>query len=188
MAINPKFFRSAGELRRWLEKHHASENELWIGFHNKASGLGGATYQEAVDEALCFGWIDGVRKKVDETSYVNRFTPRKPKSKWSTINIRRVEELKKLGPMAPAGLAAFAKREKSAYSFESESKTFEPTLAAQLEANPKAHAFFSSRPPGYRKIVTHWVMSAKKEETRVRRMGVVVACSERGEKIPMLAD
>ena len=181
--VTPKFFGSAAELRRWLEKHHASAGELWVGFHKKDSGLGGVTYPEAVDEALCFGWIDGVRKKVDETSYTNRFTPRKPKSKWSTINIRRVGELKKLGRMTKAGLEAFEKRVKSDYSFESEAKTFSPELAAQFAANEKARTFFEAQPPGYRKLMTHWVMSAKREETRVKRMGQLVARSAKGERI-----
>ncbi|HEY0142130.1 MAG TPA: YdeI/OmpD-associated family protein [Thermoanaerobaculia bacterium] len=182
--MQPTFFPSAEAFRKWLTRHHASASELWIGFWKVDSGRSGMTYKEAVDEALCFGWIDGIRKKVDEASYTNRFTPRKPRSNWSQINIRRIAELQAEGRMHPAGMKVFEERVVSTpYSFESAPATLSPELEKQFRANKKAWTYFEAQPPGYRRVILHWVMSAKKEETRVARLDKLIATSARGERI-----
>jgi uncharacterized protein YdeI (YjbR/CyaY-like superfamily) len=187
--MDPAFFQSAAEFRRWLTKHHASAEELLVGIYRKESGRG-MTYPEALDEALSFGWIDGVRKRFDAESYTIRFTPRKPRSIWSQVNIRRAKELVALGRMKAPGLRAFEQRDErraKQYSYEREQARFDPALEAMLRANPKAAAFFDAQPPGYRKIATFWVMSAKREETRARRLGQLIERSERGTRIDLLA-
>lgn len=175
-------FRSAFEFRRWLEKHHGRATELWVGFYKKASAKLGITYAEAVDQALCFGWIDGIKKRVDEDRYTHRFTPRTAKSGWSAINTRRAAELKRLGLMAPSGVAAFEKRDPARSgisSFENRPESLTPPLLGQLKANRKAWAFFEAQPPGYRRRVAFWVMSAKQDETRQRRLAQLIHDSER---------
>jgi uncharacterized protein YdeI (YjbR/CyaY-like superfamily) len=185
----PRFFRSADELRAWLEKAHDSASELWIGFFNQRSGQTGITYKEALDEALCFGWIDGVRKSVDEGRYMQRFTPRQARSIWSLVNIKRVGELKALGRMCAPGLAAFARRDEKrsrVYSFERANVRLSGALERPFRANAPAWAFFQSQPPGYRRIATWFVMSAKKDETRLKRLATLIALSEKGRRLPML--
>lgn len=187
--MKPRYFKSAADFRRWLEPNHASETELWIGFYKKDSGKGGLTYAEALDEALCFGWIDGIKKRVDESSYTHRFTPRKPKSNWSLINIGHVARLKKAGRMAPAGLKAFAARETArsgVYSFENKPRQLSPELERQFKSDQAAWDFFQQQPPGYRRLVSFWVMSAKQEETRQRRLGQLVSDSKQGRRLGML--
>ena len=179
-------FRSAAELRRWFGRHHASESELWPRFNRKGSGRAGVSYQEAVDVALCFGWIDGVRKKVDDDSYTNRFSPRKPKSIWSAINIRRVGDLKRAGLMAPAGLSAYEGRDPARaglYSFENRKREFEGAHARRFRAQRAAWKFFQAQPPGYRRLMTFWVTSAKKPETQEKRLGELIAASARGLRV-----
>ena len=186
--MDPAFFQSAAEFRRWLTKHHASADELLVGLYKKASGRG-MTYPEALDEALSFGWIDGVRKRFDADSYTIRFTPRKPRSIWSQVNIRRAKELVALGRMKAPGLRAFEQRDErkaKQYSYEREQARFGAPLEGLLRANPAAGAFFDAQPPGYRKLMTFWVMSAKREETRARRMAHLIECSERGRRIDLL--
>lgn len=185
----PRFFRSADELRAWLEKAHDSVSELWIGFFNQRSGQTGITYKQALDEALCFGWIDGVRKSVDEGRYMQRFTPRKARSIWSLVNIKRVGELKALGRMCAPGLAAFARRDEKqarAHSFERANVRLSGALERRFRANAPAWAFFQSQPPGYRRIATFFVMSAKKDETRLERLATLIALCEKGRRFPML--
>ncbi len=185
----PRFFRSADELRAWLEKAHDSVSELWIGFFNQRSGQTGITYKQALDEALCFGWIDGVRKSVDEGRYMQRFTPRKARSIWSLVNIKRVGELKALGRMCAPGLAAFARRDEKrsgVYSFERANVRWSGALERLFRASAPAWAFFQSQPPGYRRIATWFVMSAKKDETRLKRLTTLIALSEKGRRLPML--
>ena len=172
-------FQSATDLRQWLEVHHATKSELWVGFYKKASGKVGITYAEALDEALCFGWIDGIRKRVDDESYTNRFTPRRPRSIWSLVNIRRVKQLRALGRMSAAGLKAFAARkpERSGiYSFEQKT-AFDADTESQLKASKQAWIFFQARPLGYRRRMTHWIMMAKRPETRARRLAHLIAAS-----------
>ena len=186
--MKPTFFKDAAGFRRWLEKNHATAGELLVGFYRKASGRG-VTYPAALDEALAFGWIDGVRKRFDEQSYTIRFTPRKAGSIWSAVNIKRVRELIAQGAMKPPGLHAFEGRDErktNQYSYERAHATFDPALDALLRANRKAAVFFDAQPPSYRKVATHWVMSAKKEETRVRRLAHLIQCSAKGTRIDQL--
>jgi uncharacterized protein YdeI (YjbR/CyaY-like superfamily) len=183
------FFSTATEFQAWLSAHHASAQEVWVGFYKKASGRPSMTWQEAVDEALCFGWIDSVRYSIDEVSYRQRFTPRRPGSNWSAINVRRVQELAKDGRMRPPGLEAFARRRadrEPRYSFEQGEGTRGDEMVGEFRANPNAWRFWRSQPPGYRKIATWWVVSAKREETRRRRLATLIADSEVGQRIAML--
>lgn len=183
----PTFFASGAEFRAWLERHHATAKELWVGFRKKSSGLGGMTYQEAVLEALCFGWIDGIIRSRDATSYMHRFTPRKPTSTWSKINVAHVERLTAAGRMQPAGLAAFAAREAKrtgVYSFErSETPELPPDFARRLRANRKAWAFFSAQPPGYQRLAFHRVLFPKQLATRERWLERLIAASAAGRRL-----
>ena len=185
----PRFFRTPAEWRRWLERNHDRVTEVWVGFYKKASGKKGITYEEALDEALAFGWIDGVRKGLDEESSMMRFTPRRPKSNWSLKNIRRVRELTQLGRMAPAGLAAFERRDPSeaaTYSFEQANPRFDEALEKRFRRNRKAWAFWEAQPRGYRKAATWWVVSAKREETRVRRLDQLIQDCANGRRLHQL--
>ena len=181
------FFGSPAAFRRWLEENHALACELLVGFYKRDSQKPSITWPESVDEALCFGWIDGIRKRVDEVSYTIRFTPRKPTSNWSSVNIRRVHELTSLGLMHPAGLKAFERRDekKSAiYSYEQRhSAKFTPELEKEFRANKKAWDFFRSQAPGYQKMATYWVMSAKREETRRGRLAKLMERYENGRRL-----
>jgi len=179
-APTPLFFPDAPAWRVWLARHHDAESEVWVGFFRKDSGRGGLTYAEALDEALCFGWIDGIRKKVDAVSYTNRFTPRKARSYWSDVNSRRAQALIRLGRMAAPGLAAFEARDTARtakYSFERASAAFAPEHLRTFRANRKAWAWFAAQPAGYRKVATWWVISAKQEATRVRRLDTLIAAA-----------
>jgi len=183
------YFRHAAELRRWLQKRHGTATELWIGFYKKGCGQTGITYPEAVDQALCFGWIDGVRKKVDEISYTNRFSPRTAKSTWSLINIRRVGELTRLGVMAAPGLATFKARDPKRslkYSFENRPASLAPELEKVFKAQKVAWKFWETLPPGYRRTVTWWVMSAVKDETRRARLATAIESAARGQRVGLL--
>jgi uncharacterized protein YdeI (YjbR/CyaY-like superfamily) len=187
--VTPTFFKDPAGLRRWLQKHHASERELWIGFHRKASGKGGITYKEALDLALCFGWIDGVRKRFDDTSYVQRFTPRTAKSYWSAVNVKRANELIAAKMMAPPGRAAFDRRDPAAsgrYSFERETAKFDASQLKTFKANRRAWDFFESQPPYYRRIMTFWITSAKREETRAQRLARLMRESAAQRRIEVM--
>jgi uncharacterized protein YdeI (YjbR/CyaY-like superfamily) len=181
-----KFFRSLSEFRHWLEENHAIASELWLGFYNQRSEKRGITYREALDEALCFGWIDGVRKSIDETRYKQRFTPRKEKSYWSAINIKRVEELTKLGRIASAGMKAFERRmsDSGKYSFESRPKKL--PAEKQFKPNSEAWRFFRGQAPWYQRTATFWVVSAKQEETRQRRLAKLIGDSAAGRRLGVL--
>jgi len=185
--VKPTFFATTDELRAWLEENHATATELFVGFYKRGSGKPSITWQELVDEELCFGWIDGVRKGIDNVRYSNRITPRKPRSTWSAINIARAKELVKLGRMHPAGLKAFERRtdERSAiYSYEQRQKArLEPTAERSFRANKKAWAFFQAQPPSYRRAAIWWVISAKREETRERRLAALIGDSARGRVV-----
>jgi uncharacterized protein YdeI (YjbR/CyaY-like superfamily) len=185
----PRFFRSQKEFRTWLERNHASETEVWVGMHKKASGKKGISYREALDEALCFGWIDGKVKTIDEAAYKQRFSPRTKRSPWSKNNIKRFGELKKLGVVAPAGLAAFERRDRkpAGYSFEEAERGFSGPYLKTFRADKAAWTFFQEQPPGYRKMATFWVMSAKREETRERRLAKLMEDSAAGRRLAMLA-
>ena len=176
--MTPRFFAPPQDFRRWLEKHHTDATELWVGFYKKSSGRPSITWPESVDEALCAGWIDGLRKRVDDESYMIRFTPRKAGSIWSAVNTRRAAELLKEGRMRPAGRAAFEARDPkktNLYSFEQrQAAALAPALEKRFKANRAAWTFFQSLPDGYRRTATFWVMSAKQEDTRRRRLDVLI--------------
>jgi uncharacterized protein YdeI (YjbR/CyaY-like superfamily) len=184
--LTPRFFRSRADFRRWLERHHATARELWVGFYKKDSGKGGIGYKEAVDEALCFGWIDGVKKRVDDDSYMHRFTPRTQGSSWSVVNTRRMNELIAMGLAAPAGRTAFERRDRektNRSSLERERAAFDAATARAFKADAAAWQFFRAQPPGYQKLLTFWVMSAKQAATRLRRLAVLVRASAEGKRL-----
>ena len=184
--MTPTFFKTPAAFRAWLEKHHATKKEVLVGFYRLSSGKPSITWKEAVDEALCFGWIDGIRRKHSDEAYSNRFTPRRPTSNWSAINIARVKELIHEGRMRPPGLAAFQKRKEHksrVYNYEQKDEpVLEPALDRIFRANKKAWAFFCGQAPYYRRGETRWISSGKKEETRVRRLRQVMAACEQGRR------
>ena len=185
----PVYFASAAGFRAWLEARPVDASDVLVGFHNKASGLGGMTYSEALDEALCQGWIDGVRRRVDDLNYSIRFSPRKSRSIWSLVNVRHAERLKAAGRMRPAGLRAFEARDEKRtgiYSFENRPNSFPTELEAVFRANPGAWAFWEKQPPGYRRTATWWVTSAAREETRLRRLGRLIGDSGKGNRLDLL--
>ena len=183
-----KIFNTAAEFREWLEENHGRASELWLGFYKKRAGKRSITYREALDEALCFGWIDGVRKSIDETTYKQRFTPRRPNSYWSAVNCRRADELARLGRMSAAGAKAFAQRtsDSGKYSFESRPKELPPAYQRQFKANRTAWEFFSAQAPWYQRTSIFWVVSAKREETRQRRLATLMSDSEKGRRLGIL--
>jgi len=188
--MKPTFFRSESDFREWLTLNHDKVQELWVGLYKKKSGKVGISYQEAVDEALCFGWIDGLKKAVDDVSYTHRFTPRKRRSFWSAVNIKRGAELKRLGRMMPPGLEAFAGRDEQKamqYSYERSTCQFGGAYEKQFRRNAKAWRFFQAQPPGYRRTATWWAISAKREETRNKRLALLIEKSEHGQRLDMLA-
>jgi uncharacterized protein YdeI (YjbR/CyaY-like superfamily) len=191
MPPQPRFFAMLTDWRAWLEKHHASDTELWVGFYKRVSGRPSITWLESVDGALCFGWIDGIRKGIDASSYMIRFTPRKQGSVWSAINIKRANELSKGGLMHSAGMAAFAKRAKSdspAYSpAKRKTAKFPPAYEKQFRMQSSAWEFFQSLAPGYQRLSSLWVISAKKEETQLRRLEMLMDYSSRRQLHPALA-
>jgi uncharacterized protein YdeI (YjbR/CyaY-like superfamily) len=183
------YFETPEELRAWLEAHHDTATELWVGFYKKATGRPSITYPQALDEALCYGWIDGVRKSVDAESYTTRFTPRRRGSNWSAVNIRRVGELTALGRMRPPGLRAFEVRDESKtspYSSENAPVDFDADTAEQFRAQGAAWDFFIAQPPGYRRTATWWVMSAKREDTRRKRLATLIEDSANGRRLGLL--
>ncbi len=184
--LKPIFFSKQADFRKWLEKNHDKDSEVLVGFFKVSSGKSGMTWSQSVDEALCFGWIDSVGKSVDEERYTIRFTPRKPKSNWSHINIRKVEELTRQGLMRPAGLAAFANREdkrSGIYSYENAPKTLDEKYEKKFKANKKAWAFFQAQPPYYQRVMTHRVMSAKQEATQLSRLEELIIASKEGRRL-----
>ena len=185
--MTPTFFAIPKDFRKWLEKHHADTSELWVGFYKKDSGRPSITWPESVDEALCVGWIDGLRKSIDAHSYMIRFTPRKPGSIWSAVNTRRAKDLIELGRMAAAGLRAFEGRDPkktNLYSFEQrKAAALDPAFEKRFKANREAWTFFQSQPEGYRRIAIFWVTSAKQEETRARRLDTLIRDSAAGLRI-----
>jgi uncharacterized protein YdeI (YjbR/CyaY-like superfamily) len=184
------FFESQSDFRKWLSKNHKLSNELYVGYYKVDSGRPGMTWSQSVDQALCFGWIDGVRKSIDKDRYYIRFSPRKPKSIWSNVNIKKAEELLESGLMKPSGIAAFNLREESKtgiYSYEVETAKFSSEFEQLFRANKKAWTFFISMAPSYRKPATRWVMSAKQESTRARRLNELIRDSENGRKIKQLS-
>lgn len=184
--MKPVFFPTQEDFRRWLEENHETATEIIVGYYKIGSGKTSMTWSESVDQALCFGWIDGVRRKIDNESYCNRFTPRKAKSNWSAVNIKKVEELTAKNLMKPAGIAAFAKREESRsgiYAYENESKQFSEEFEKRFTANEKAWDFFEKQANWYRKQMINWVMTAKQEATREKRLEKLIAESEAERRV-----
>jgi uncharacterized protein YdeI (YjbR/CyaY-like superfamily) len=188
--MEPTFFATPDEFRAWLDKHHEIETELLVGFHKKGSGRPSITWPESVDQALCFGWIDGVRRRIDDASYSIRFTPRKARSNWSAINVKRVAELTELGLMRPAGIAAFKRRSNAKtaiYAYEQrKAATLDPEQERRFRADERAWKWFQAQPPSYRRTATYWVVSAKKQETRQRRLERLIEDSGAARPIPSL--
>jgi uncharacterized protein YdeI (YjbR/CyaY-like superfamily) len=181
-----KFFKSSIEFRKWLEKNHAEAPELWVGFYKIDSNIKSITYQEAVDQALCFGWIDGIKKKVDQISYTHRFTPRKSKSNWSSTNIKRIGELSRLGFMHPSGIKVFNRCDKKKIkqnSYERKTLTLDKSFIQMFKTHVNAWSFFQFQSPSYQKLATFWVMSAKKEETSLRRFNILIEDAKNGRKL-----
>lgn len=183
----PMFFETPADFRRWLAEHHDSRSVLWVGYYKKSTGKPSITWPESVDEAICFGWIDGLRKKVDEEAYTVRFTPRKPTSHWSKVNVEKAERLLAEGRMAPAGRAAWEARDpeqtgQASYERE-EPAELPPEMEARFRARVEAWAFFQDQPPGYRRTALHWVVSAKRPSTRDRRLDTLIEDSAAGRKI-----
>jgi uncharacterized protein YdeI (YjbR/CyaY-like superfamily) len=185
------FFETARDFRAWLEAHHATERQLVVGYYKRASGKPSMTWPESVDEALCFGWIDGVRKSLSEDAYSIRFTPRKRTSNWSAINVARVAALESLGRMTPAGRRSFEARtpeRTGVYSFErNTAAVFSPEEERRFRAHPAAASFFDAQPPGYRRTVTHWVISAKRDATRARRLEQLIEDCAQGRRLGIVA-
>jgi len=184
--LKPEFFRTPADFRSWLEKNHATTAELWVGFYKKDSGKPSITWPESVDQALCFGWIDGIRQRVDGISYQIRFTPRRRGSIWSAINIKRAKGLVRQKQMRPAGLTAFAARienKSGIYSYEQRSTELSQPYANLLKKNKAAWNFFEKQPPSYRKMVGWWIISAKKEETRMARLAKLISESTKGKRL-----
>jgi uncharacterized protein YdeI (YjbR/CyaY-like superfamily) len=188
--MKPTYFRAPAEFRAWLEEHHATADELWVGFYKKGSGMPSITWSEAVDEALCFGWVDSIRRSVDDERYTNRFTPRKPTSNWSEVNVRRVEELTRQRRMRAPGRKAFeARQPKKAgtYSYEQRYDVrLSPEFERRFRARKGAWVWFRDQSPSYRSTALYWVMSAKKPETRERRLSTLIEDSAVGRKVPPL--
>lgn len=184
---NPLYFPTSKDFRDWFQSNYQDQSELWVGFYKKATGLPSITWPESVDQALCFGWIDGIRKSIDDKSYKIRFTPRKAQSHWSGVNIKKVKELKKLGLMTPAGLRAYNRRTKAKSrqaSFEQGKVELRKDFEDKLMKNTKAWNYFKEKSPSYQKQTIWWVMSAKKEETQIKRMNVLIESSQKQEVIP----
>ena len=188
--MKPRFFRTQSEFSSWLERNHDTARELWVGYYRKSTGRRSISWPESVDEALCFGWIDSVRKSIDDDRYMNRFSPRRAGSTWSARNVERARELIELGLMRPAGRKAFEARAEdrsSIYSYEQRRVTpLDKRYERQFRRNKKAWTFFQSSPPSYRQAAIHWVMAAKRDDTRERRLETLIENSAKGETVPPL--
>ena len=189
MEPKPVFFETPEQLRAWFDQHADSQTELWVGFRRKATGLATVSWSEAVDEALCVGWIDGIRQSAGADGYTIRFTPRRPDSTWSEVNVARVAALAAEGRMRPAGLAAFERRDPARtglYSYEARHRGLDEESEAVVRSNAAAWAFFSAQPPSYRQVAAHWVMSARQPATRERRLAQLLDDSANGLRIAPL--
>jgi uncharacterized protein YdeI (YjbR/CyaY-like superfamily) len=183
---NVRYFRTPVDLRRWFRANHAKAEELWVGYHKKDSGRASVTWPESVDEALCVGWIDGIRKTIDADSYTIRFTPRRSTSIWSAVNIRRMKVLTDEKRVLPAGAKAFAARRENGsgiYAYEQRRDRLEEPYAGLLRKNTAAAAFFDAQPPGYRKVIGWWIVSAKTEDTRLKRLNTLIDACEKGKRL-----
>lgn len=184
--MEPTFFSKPSDFRKWLTRHHKKETELLVGFYKVDSGKPSMTWSESVDEALCFGWIDGIRKSIDKESYTIRFTPRKASSIWSAINIAKIERLTKQGLMKPAGLASYALKQDhktNVYSHENEAKVLAAEFAKKFKANKKAWHFFTTQVPSYQKVIIHWIMTAKQKTTQLSRLDKAITESAKQKRV-----
>jgi uncharacterized protein YdeI (YjbR/CyaY-like superfamily) len=184
--MKPRFFKTPAAFRKWLAANHAKSKELWVGYYKKDSGKPSITWPESVDEALCFGWIDGVRKSVDAESYMIRFSPRKPSSIWSAVNMRNMDRLIKTERVAPAGMKAYEARKENRsgiYSYEQRTAELVEPYASQFKRNKAAWKFFQAQPPGYRKIMNWYVVSAKQEQTRLARLRKLIDASAQRQRM-----
>jgi uncharacterized protein YdeI (YjbR/CyaY-like superfamily) len=187
---NVTFFETPAQLRAWFEKNHATADDLWLGYHRKRTGRPSVTWQEVVDQELCFGWIDSVRYALDDGRSAQRITPRRKRSVWSAVNIRRFRELEALGLVLPAGRVAFDARDENRsriYSYENRQRGLDAEREAAFRKSKAAWSFFESQAPWYRRTAAYWVMSAKRDETRDRRLSVLIECSKKRERIPLLS-
>lgn len=185
----PRFFRSPAEFRAWLKRRHDQRSELWVGYHKKGTGEPSMTWAESVDVALCFGWIDGIRKSIDERRYKIRFTPRRPGSHWSARNLARMERLLEAGLVAPAGLAAYRERDPAKArqaSYEQREVALPREYERELRSNPAAWRCWRAARPSYRKQAAWWIVSAKREDTRLRRLKTLVEACAKGEVVPAM--
>jgi len=188
-SVDPRFFPHSAEFNAWLAEHHDSEDVLWVGYYKKSSGKPSVTWEETVDEALCYGWIDGLRKSIDDKSYRIRFTPRKPRSIWSQRNIDRVAVLTEQGRMKPSGLAAYAHHDKnprSGYRVSEFVKELPEAMLAEIRKIPGAWDFYKSQPLGYRRNTTRWITTAQREETKRRRLATLIEDASNGLRIKHL--
>ncbi|UYN90454.1 MAG: YdeI/OmpD-associated family protein [Anaerolineales bacterium] len=186
--MKPVFFESPAALRKWLAKNHKSADELWVGMYKKHTGKPSITWPQVVDEVLCFGWIDGIRKGIDAESYTNRITPRRKGSHWSAVNLKRVLELQAEGRMTPAGMKAYEERDPAKsqqYSSEQQGVALPTTLEARFKKNKQAWTFFNQQPPGYRKTILWWVVSAKREDTQIKRLQRLIEVSTAGARVDL---
>lgn len=184
--MKPLFFNDQLAFRKWLEENYATEKELIVGFYKIITGKPCMTWSESVDQALCFGWIDGIRKSIDNESYCIRFTPRKPSSNWSTVNVQKMENLINNGQMTPAGIEAYKYRKESksgVYSFENEEKQLSAEMEMKFKANNTAWEYFIKQAPSYRKTIIHWILSAKQEKTTLTRLEKLISLSEKHQRI-----
>ena len=184
--MKPRFFKTPSAFRKWLAAHHAKSKELWVGFYKKNSGKPSIDWPQSVEEALCFGWIDGIRQRIDEVSYQIRFTPRKPSSIWSAVNIKIAQRLVKQKLMQPAGLKAFAARKEyrsGIYSYEQRSAELVEPYLGKLQRNQAAWEFFQAQPPSYRKMMNWFIVSAKLEETRLKRLDRLIEASAKERRL-----
>lgn len=188
--MEPIFFATSAELRKWFEKNHDQITEQWIGYYKKATKIPSITWSESVDQALCFGWIDGLRKSIDDKRYKIRFTPRKKKSHWSAVNIKKMEQLEKEGLLHSRGIAAYALREENnskQFAYEQKKVELKLEYLELIKANAKAWAYYDEKlAPSYKRISIHWVMSAKREKTQHSRLAILISSCEEGLKIPMM--
>src|SRR4051794_33233630 len=183
----PKFFKTPADFRRWLERHHESKDELIVGFYKRGSGKPSITWAESVAEALCFGWIDGVRRSAGPDAYTIRFTPRRRGSHWSQVNVDLVERLEAEGRMTAAGRAAFAARREdrtARFAYEQGEVSFDADQEAAFRADAPAWSWFSAQAPSYRKVATYWVTSAKRAQTRSARLAALIECSREERRLP----
>ena len=181
------FFPTPDEFGNWLSDHFDKKNELWVGFYKKATKIPSITWPESVAEAICYGWIDGIRKSIDDKSYMIRFTPRRKTSIWSAVNIQMVANLKSQGRMKTSGIEAFERRKdkkSEIYSYEQQKVQLDKSYESEIKKEAKAWAYYDTLAPSYKKATIHWVMSAKKETTRLKRLAILIESSKNGLKIP----